>query len=325
VLIEELTAALERREQAILFQNRRGYAPSLRCTTCGWHSECVNCDVSLTYHKYRQNLQCHYCGYTEQLSRKCPACGSPELKLMGFGTQKIEDELKIYLPNATIARMDYDSVRSKEAMARIINDFEEKRIDILVGTQMVTKGLDFENVSIVGVLSADSLLQFPDFRSGERGFQLITQVAGRAGRKNKRGKVLVQAMNTTHPVLREILDNNFNAFFDREIMERRSFEYPPYFRLIKVTLKHKKPDVVNRGAQAFVKVLKKILGKRVLGPSVPPVGRVRGQYLLDILIKMERNPNLWKLAKDTIADATYHMQKEAGFSTVRVNTDVDPM
>ena len=240
VLIEELKAAMERREQAILFQNRRGYAPNLRCTTCGWHSECVNCDVSLTYHKYRQNLQCHYCGYTEQLARKCPACGSAELKLIGFGTQKIEDELKIYLPNANIARMDYDAVRSKEALAKIINDFEEKRIDILVGTQMVTKGLDFENVSIVGVLSADSLLQFPDFRSGERGFQLITQVAGRAGRKNKQGKVLVQAMNTTHPVLKEILDNNFDGFFEREIMERRSFVYPPFSRLIKITLKHKK-------------------------------------------------------------------------------------
>ena len=325
VLIEELKAALEKGEQAILFQNRRGYAPNLRCTTCGWHSECVNCDVSLTYHKYRQNLQCHYCGYTQQVARKCPACGSIELKLLGFGTQKVEDELKIYLPEATVARMDYDAVRSKEALARIINDFEEKRIDILVGTQMVTKGLDFENVSIVGVLSADSLLQFPDFRSGERGFHLITQVAGRAGRKNKRGKVLVQAMNTSHPVLQEIMDNDFSSFFEREIMERRAFLYPPFTRLIKVTLKHKKPDVVNRGGQAFVKVLQKKLDKRVLGPSVPPVGRVRGQYLLDILIKMERNPQLWKLAKDTIADATYHMQKEAGFSTVRVNTDVDPV
>ena len=325
VLIDELKAALERGEQAILFQNRRGYAPNLRCTTCGWHAECVNCDVSLTYHKFRQNLQCHYCGYTEAVARKCPACGSIELKLLGFGTQKIEDELKIYLPEANIARMDYDSVRGKEALTSIINDFEEKRIDILVGTQMVTKGLDFENVSIVGVLSADSLLQFPDFRSGERGFQLITQVAGRAGRKKKRGKVLVQAMNTAHPVLKEILDNDFAAFFEREVMERKAFLYPPYARLIKVTLKHKKPDVVNRGGKAFVKVLQNKLGRRVLGPSVPPVGRVRGQYLLDILIKMERQPKLWQLAKNTIADATFHMQKEAGFSTVRVNVDVDPV
>ncbi|HHM21129.1 MAG TPA: primosomal protein N' [Bacteroidetes bacterium] len=325
VLIDELTAALQRGEQAILFQNRRGYAPNLRCTTCGWYAECVNCDVSLTYHKFRQNLQCHYCGHTQQVTRQCPACGSVELKLIGFGTQKIEDELQIYLPDATIARMDYDAVRSKESLVRIINDFEEKRIDVLVGTQMVTKGLDFENVSIVGVLSADSLLQFPDFRSGERGFQLITQVAGRAGRKNKRGKVLIQAMNTAHPVLKEILENNFQAFYEREITERQSFFYPPFARLIKVTLKHKKPDVVNHSARAFAKVLRQKLGNRVLGPSVPPVGRVRGQYLLDMLIKMELNPQLWQLAKTTIADATYHIHKEAGFSTVRVNTDVDPM
>ncbi len=325
VLLEELKAALERGEQAILFQNRRGYAPTLRCTTCDWHSECVHCDVSLTYHKFRQTLQCHYCGYTQQVTSKCPACGGIDLKLHGFGTQKIEDELKIYLPEANIGRMDYDAVRTKDAHARIINDFEEKRLDILVGTQMVTKGLDFENVSIVGVLSADSLLQFPDFRSGERGFQLITQVAGRAGRKNKQGKVIVQAMNTTHPVLREIFDHDFPTFYEREIKERKAFLYPPFSRLIKVTLKHKKPDVLNRGGQAFVKVLRGKLGKRVLGPSVPPVGRVRSYYLLDILIKMELNPKLWKLSKDTIRDATQYMQKEAGFSTVRVNTDVDPV
>ncbi|HFA51727.1 MAG TPA: primosomal protein N' [Bacteroidetes bacterium] len=330
VLLDELKAALGRGEQAILFQNRRGHSPTLRCTTCAWHAECVHCDVSLTYHKYRNNLLCHYCGFTQPLANKCPACGSIELKLHGFGTQKIEDELKIYLPDAKIGRMDYDAVRTKDAHARIINDFEEKRLDILVGTQMVTKGLDFDNVSIVGVLSADSLLQFPDFRSGERGFQMITQVAGRAGRKSKpqgggRGKVIVQAMNTAHPVLREILDNDFRAFFEREIMERSAFMYPPFSRLIKITLKHKKPDVVNRGGQAFVKVLRSKLDKRVLGPSVPPVGRVRSYYLLDILIKMEMNPKLWKFAKDTIADATQYMQKEAGFSTVRVNVDVDPV
>lgn len=325
LLLDELKAALERGEQAILFQNRRGYAPTLRCQTCGWHSECIHCDVSLTYHKYRNKLQCHYCGYQEELKKKCPACGSIDLKLTGFGTQKIEDDIKIYLPEARIARMDYDSVRGKAALANLINDFEEKRLDILVGTQMVTKGLDFENVSVVGVLSADSLLQFPDFRSGERGFQLITQVAGRAGRKNKRGKVIVQAMNTTHPVIKEVLDNDYRAFFEREVMERSAFLYPPYGRLIKITLKHKKPDPLNRGAQAFVRVLRSKLDKRVLGPSVPPVGRVRTYYLLDVLIKMENNPHLWKAAKMAIEDATRHMQKEAGFSTVRVNVDVDPV
>lgn len=325
VLLEELEAALQRGEQAILFQNRRGYAPTLRCTSCGWHSECKNCDVSLTYHKYQHNLQCHYCGFTATLYKKCPACGGIELKLQGFGTEKIEDELKIYLPNAKIGRMDFDTVRTKNAHAKIINDFEERRLDILVGTQMVTKGLDFENVGIVGVLSADQLLQFPDFRASERGFQLITQVAGRAGRKHKRGKVLVQAMNVEHPVLKEVLESDFQGFFKREIAERKAFHYPPFARLIKITLKHKKPKVLNDGTSVFVKVLKKQFGKRVIGPAIPHLGRVRGQYLLDILVKLERDAKMLQKAKELIRDATRTMQQTKGFSTVRVNVDVDPI
>ncbi|MBK8562275.1 MAG: primosomal protein N' [Saprospiraceae bacterium] len=324
VLLESLKEALAKGEQAILFQNRRGYSPTLRCNTCGWHSECINCDVSLTYHKWRNNLQCHYCGYQQELNKTCPACGSHELNLQGFGTEKIEDELKIYLPDASIGRMDYDAVRTKDAHARIINDFEERRMEVLVGTQMVTKGLDFENVSVVGVISADQLLQFPDFRSGERGFQLITQVAGRAGRRGKRGKVIVQAMNPAHPVIREVIDSDFQAFYEREIMERKAFEYPPFTRLINITLKHKKPDVLNRGAKIFAQVLRAKLGKRMLGPTVPPVSRVREYYLLDIMIKMERNPAIWKATKELVWEATRVMQQEEGFSTVRVNVDVDP-
>ncbi|MAT53894.1 MAG: primosomal protein N' [Saprospirales bacterium] len=325
VLLDELKAALERGEQAILFKNRRGYAPTIRCASCGWHAECIHCDVSLTYHKHQNNLRCHYCGYSTPVPVACPACGNNELKLQGYGTQKVEDELKIYLPDARIARMDYDAVKTKDAHQRIINDFEERRVDILVGTQMVTKGLDFENVGVVGVLSADHILQFPDFRSAERGFQLIVQVAGRAGRKDKQGKVIVQAMNVTHPVLREILEHDFKAFYEREIMERKAFAYPPFARLIKVTLKHKKPDILNRGARAFTTYLRKNLGNRVLGPAVPPVGRVRNFFLLDLLIKLERKPSLWAEAKEHIRKATYHMQKEAGFSNVRVNVDVDPV
>ncbi len=302
VLIDEMKASLGRGEQTILFQNRRGYAPSLRCQSCQWTSECVNCDVTLTYHKYRHQLQCHYCGYSVPMPKTCPACGSIDLKLQGFGTEKIEDELKIYLPDVHVARMDLDAIRTKDAAAKIINDFEERRLDVLVGTQMVTKGLDFENVAIVGVLSADQLLGFPDFRSGERGFQLITQVAGRAGRKGKRGKVIVQAMNTAHPVIKEVLEGDFQGFFRREILERKTFEYPPFSRLIKITLKHKKPDVLNRGTAVFVKVLREKLGKRVLGPTVPPVGRVREQFLLDILIKMELKPEVWRFAKASIGN-----------------------
>jgi primosomal protein N' (replication factor Y) len=324
-LLDELKATLSRGEQAILFKNRRGYAPTLRCASCGWHAECVHCDVSLTYHKLRNNLLCHYCGYQADMAKSCPACGNADMKLQGFGTEKIEDELKIFLPDARIGRMDYDSVRSRDAHARIINDFEEKRLDVLVGTQMVTKGLDFENVGLVGVVSADQLLQYPDFRAAERGFQMMVQVAGRAGRKGKRGTVIVQAMDVAHPVLKEVVDHDFRAFFDREILERRTFAYPPFSRLIRITLKHKKPDILNRGCQAFAGVLKGKLGERVMGPSIPSVGRVRGQFLLDLLIKMEMDPRVWVIAKQQIVRATEEMQHEKGFSNIRVVVDVDPV
>jgi primosomal protein N' (replication factor Y) len=324
-LIEDLQTAISNKEQAILFQNRRGYAPTMRCNTCGWHSECLHCDVSLTYHKFKNNLQCHYCGFQMTIPQSCPACGGAELKLQGFGTEKIEDEIKIFLPEAAVSRLDYDSARTKDAYAKILNDFEERRTDILVGTQMVTKGLDFENVGIVGVLSSDQLLQFPDFRSGERGFQMMVQVAGRAGRKNKRGKVLIQAVNTTHPVLKEVIDSDYEAFFNREILERKSFAYPPFSRLIQITLKHKKPDVLNKGTKIFATHLKSKLGNRMLGPSIPQIGRVRGHYLLDILLKLEMNPTMWKSAKEEILTATQIMQSEKGLSAIRVNVDVDPI
>ncbi|MFT4972237.1 MAG: primosomal protein N' (replication factor Y), partial [Saprospiraceae bacterium] len=322
-LIDELKAALERGEQAILFQNRRGHSPSLRCNSCAWYAECKHCDVTLTYHKWKNHLNCHYCGYSRPVPPACPACGNAEIKLKGFGTEKIEDELKIYLPEAKVARMDFDTIKTRNAMVKIINDFEERRIDILVGTKMVTKGLDFENVGIVGVLSADQLLHFPNFRASEQGFQLITQVAGRAGRKKKRGKVIVQAFDVLHPVLKEVFDNDYNAFFTREIMERHTFNYPPFSRLIKITLKHKKPATLNDGTKLFAHILKQKMGERVLGPSVPHVGRVRGYYLLDILIKLEKNAKVIKRAKEVIREATRALHKETGFSGVRVIVDVD--
>lgn len=325
VLIAELKAAMERGEQAILFQNRRGFSPTYRCPTCGWHAECIHCDVSLTFHKYFRQLKCHYCGYQTALPKQCPACGVSNLILQGFGTEKIEDEIKIYLPEAKIGRMDFDTVRSKHAHAQIINDFEEKRIDILVGTQMVTKGLDFENVGIVGVLSADQLLQFPDFRAGERAFQLMVQVSGRAGRKHKRGKVIIQAFNTGSPVLREVLHNDFSTFIKRELRERNDFLYPPFVRLIRITLKHKKPELLNDAAKLYAKMLKKELGSWVIGPAVPYISRVRGFYLLDFLIKLERDAKKIRFAKQTVLDSITEMQKTEGFSGVRVNVDVDPM
>ena len=324
LLIDELKAALERGEQAILFQNRRGYAPTYRCETCDWHSECIHCDVSLTYHKFHQKLKCHYCGYTMGLPEACPACGDKQLTLKGFGTEKIEDELKIYLPEAKIGRMDFDTVRSKNAHAKLINDFEENRLNILVGTQMVTKGLDFENVGVVGVLSADQLLQFPDFRATERAFQLMLQVSGRAGRKHKRGKVIIQAFNTASPVLKEVINNDYDSFYQREIQERQEFHYPPFTRLIRITLKHKKPQTLNDGARIFAKVLKKNLGDSVIGPAIPYISRVRGYYLLDFMIKLERKAKKMAFAKQVIGLAVQEMQSASGFSGVRVNIDVDP-
>ncbi|MFT5168994.1 MAG: primosomal protein N' (replication factor Y) [Saprospiraceae bacterium] len=324
VLLEELKAALERGEQAILFQNRRGYAPNMRCTSCDWHAECINCDVSLTYHKHFNNLRCHYCGYQTALPVECPACGSKALTVRGFGTEKIEDDLQIFLPDAKIGRLDFDTVRAKNAHARIINDFEEKRIDILVGTQMVTKGLDFDNVGIVGILSADHLFQFPDFRATERAFQMMIQVSGRAGRKFKRGKVIIQASNMSHPVLREILDNDFGAFYTRETSERLEFSYPPYFRLIKITVKHRNPQLLNEAAKVFAKHIKSRLGHQVMGPAVPTVPRVRNQFILDFLIKLEKNSKNSAAIKQFIFENIQLTKAMKGFSTVRFNVDVDP-
>ncbi|MCB9041779.1 MAG: primosomal protein N' [Lewinellaceae bacterium] len=324
VLLDELKAALERGEQAILFQNRRGYSPTYRCLTCDWHSECIHCDVSLTYHKFKNALKCHYCGYTARLPDACPACGSKQLILKGFGTEKIEDELKIYLPDARIGRMDLETVRGKNAHAKLINDFEEGRLDILVGTQMVTKGLDFEKVGVVGVLSADQLLQFPDFRAGERAFQLMLQVSGRAGRKHKQGKVVIQAFNTASPVIREVLANDYAGFFTREMAERQEFKYPPYYRLIRITLRHKKPQTLNGGASIFENALKSKLGEWAIGPAIPYVGRVRGYYLLDFLIKLPRDAKKIRYAKEVAQQAIGGMQQTPGYSGVRVNVDVDP-
>jgi len=325
VLIEEMQRTLERGEQVILFQNRRGFAPTYRCLDCGWHAECIHCDVSLTYHKFHGNLRCHYCGYQTQLPPECPACGNKQLTLKGFGTEKIEDELKVFFPEAQIGRMDLDTVRSKHAHARLINDFEEHRLQILVGTQMVTKGLDFESVGLVGVLSADQLLQFPDFRSSERGFQLKTQVSGRSGRKHRRGKVVIQAFNTAHPVLQEVRNNDFAGFFDRERNERQEFAYPPYVRLIKITLKHRKPQVLNDATRIYDQYIKGQLGSLVIGPAIPFVSRVRSYYLMDFLVKLPREARKIKSTKRHILEGIDHLQGKEGFSGVRVNVDVDPL
>lgn len=324
-LLDQLQAALDKGEQAILFQNRRGYAPALECQVCGWTAMCRHCDISLTYHKHSNRLRCHYCGYQQEPVATCPACGSGKVQLRGFGTEKIEDELKIFLPQARIARMDMDTAGARGSLATLLEDFEERRIDILVGTQMVTKGLDFDNVSLVGVLGADALTYFPDFRSSERAYQLLTQVAGRAGRKQKQGLVLIQAFNTQHPVLAEVLRHDFKAFFEREIVERETFKYPPFYRLIHIELRHKDPKIVHEAAAKFGKWLRAKLGERVLGPVLPNVPRVRGYFGQDIMLKLEKSAPLLAQTKALLRHQTEVLTGTPGFAGVIVAVDVDPM
>ncbi|MCE2822081.1 MAG: primosomal protein N' [Saprospiraceae bacterium] len=324
-LLDKLAETISRGEQAILFQNRRGYAPVLKCEVCDWNAMCKHCDVSLTYHKLTNRLRCHYCGYTDNPALLCPACGSGKISLKGFGTEKIEDELKLFLPEARIARMDMDTAGARSGLIALLNDFEERRIDILVGTQMVTKGLDFENVGFVGVLAADSLTRFPDFRAGERAFQLLTQVAGRAGRKKKRGQVLIQAYDPQHPVIQEVLNHDFDSFVQRELAERQEFHYPPYYRLIQLELRHKDPQTVNAAAAYFAAALRDKLGDRVLGPVIPNIARVRGFFGQDIMLKLEKSAGILNQSKQLIRHVTEILNGKQGFSQVTVSVDVDPM
>ncbi len=323
-LIEAIQATIDEGDQVILFQNRRGYAPSMRCETCSWTQRCVQCDVTLTYHKFKNEMRCHYCGYHTKLPKVCPDCGSKELFLQGFGTEKIEDELKIYFPELRVQRMDYDSVRGKGSLARILEEFDEGQIEVLVGTQMVTKGLDFEHVGLVGIISADQLLGFPDFRAAERGFQLMVQVAGRAGRKEKRGKVLIQAANTSHPVLQHVLKQDFEGFYRQELAERRDFFYPPFSRLLRITLRHRKAQRVNEAARWFEARLKPVFGQRMAGPAAPHIGRVRGQYLIQMLIKMEPKPAAIARYKRWLREVGDFVRKQPGLSGLQIIYEVDP-
>lgn len=324
-LLENLQRALDNGEQAILFQNRRGYAPMLECEVCGWNAMCRHCDVSLTYHKHTDRLRCHYCGYVQEPAKVCPACGSGKITFKGFGTEKIEDELKIFLPNARIGRMDLDTAGTKSNLTALLNDFEERRLDILVGTQMVTKGLDFDNVALVGVLGADALTKFPDFRAGERAFQLLTQVAGRAGRKNKRGNVLIQAFDPNHPVVQEVLRGDFTGFVEREMKERLEFKYPPFHRLIHLELRHKEPKIVNEAAAFYARALRAKLGDRVLGPVIPNIARIRNYFGQNILLKLEKSAPVLSGAKGLIRHTTELMLGKPGWSQVQVAVDVDPV
>jgi len=273
MLTNQIEAALGKKEQVILFQNRRGFSLRVECSTCHWMPECKNCDVTLIYHKHNNQLKCHYCGYSTPVPGRCPDCGNTGLQMKGFGTEKVEDELSLIFPKATIMRMDLDTTRSKTSYQKIISDFEERRIDILVGTQMVTKGLDFDNVSIVGILNADNLISYPDFRSFERSFQLMAQVSGRAGRKFKRGKVIIQTYRPNHEVIQYVLANNYSLMAKSQLMERRTFKYPPFYRMIEIQLQHKSEQIASAAAGELAAMLKEKLGNRILGPEFPIVSR----------------------------------------------------
>lgn len=321
-LLERLHAVLDEKKQAIVFQNRRGFAPSLECNACAWSPRCVNCDVSLTYHKRDHELRCHYCGYVLHIPTNCAACGDQDLRMRGFGTERIEEDLQLIFPEARIARLDYDTTRGKEGFARIISAFESGEIDFLVGTQMVTKGLDFDRVSLVGILNADALFHFPEFRANERGFQLLAQVSGRAGRKDY-GRVVVQAYATDHPVIRFVLKHDFRGFYMHELDERHRFNYPPYCRLIEVRLKHKDERKLERMSLELNRSLRGTFGARVLGPTVPYVNRVRNYYLRNLLLKVEKNLSVAEV-KRLLMTALEEYRRVPENRQLLVQVDVDP-
>ena len=322
-LLRAITDALQLGEQVILFQNRRGFSPVLECKTCGHAPQCPNCDVSLTYHKYRNQLRCHYCGHHIAMQLKCMACGSPDLTTKGFGTEQIEAELKELYPEYSIARMDSDTTRGKYGFEKIITAFEQEEIDILVGTQMLTKGLDFRNVTLVGILNADSMLNFPDFRAHERSYQLIAQVSGRAGRTEKQGKVLVQTYNPYHQILQQVSANKFDAMYEEQLQERHDFKYPPFYRLIRITLRHRDYQKIEESSIWVAKAMRQALGRdAVLGPETPPVARIRNQYRRNVLIKINRKQNL-KQIKGLIARVQTSFKAIPQYRSVRLIIDVD--
>jgi primosomal protein N' (replication factor Y) (superfamily II helicase) len=322
-LLNVIDGALEKNEQVVLFQNRRGYSPYIECSECGWVPVCVQCAVNLTYHKSVGKLICHYCGYTSDMPSKCGSCHSTGMITRGFGTEKIEDEIRLVFPSAKIARMDQDTTRNKNSFEKIIKDFEERRIDILIGTQMISKGLDFENLTVVGVLNADNLLHFPDFRAHERSFQLLEQVSGRAGRRQKVGKVIIQTSDTSNKIIRFVLHHDYENMYKLQIEERSLFNYPPFCRIIKIIIKNKDKMMLNHFSEILGRDLKGIFGKRVLGPETPLISQVQMWYINTILIKIEKNKPLSKV-KRLISESIDRVENEKGASTLRISVDVDP-
>lgn len=322
-LLEEIKAAIERNEQIILFQNRRGYTPIWTCELCGFSPNCKNCDTTLNYHKHANILKCHHCSYQIAPIGTCPACGSNRLKMLGFGTEKLEDDLALLLPDARIARMDFDTTRNKNGYLKIIESFENRSIDILIGTQMIAKGLDFNDVGLVGILDADMMLNKTDFRAFERSFQLMSQVAGRSGRRNKRGRVIIQTGNPDHWVIQQVIAHNYTAFASNEIIERRNYHYPPFYKLIKFTLKHRDRDLVSDAANHFSQLLRTVFQERVLGPEFPVIARIQNYYLKEIMLKVEHDAPQKKV-KERLHELTDQFYSNPTYRSIRLIIDVDP-
>lgn len=322
VLIKEMEAALKSGKQVILFQNRRGYSSFLECDNCNWIPRCLSCDVSLTYHRITENLICHYCGYTRKVPGLCSECHSSRIVTRGFGTELVEDDIELLFPEAKTARLDLDTSRSVKSYEKIFHDFANGKTNILVGTQMLSKGLDFEKVGLVGILNADQMLNYPDFRAYERSFQLMMQVSGRAGRRNEQGKVVIQTSDPGNPVIRYVRDNDFDGFFNDQHIERQTFNYPPFVRIIKISLRNKNPGKLREASFSLAEEIKAIFGKRVLGPMDPVIGRIQTYYIKDILLKIEKTASFDR-ARKLLQTVLTGFQETQGRQT-KIQIDVDP-
>ena len=323
-LLNRMQAALQEGEQVILFQNRRGFAPMVECKQCAWIPKCEHCDVTLTYHKRYNQLTCHYCGYTYEIPRVCPACGQPTIGVMGFGTERIEEDIARHFPDVPVSRMDFDTTRSRNAYEQIIDDFSKGKNKILIGTQMITKGLDFDHVSVVGILSADLMMNFPDFRAHERAFQMMEQVSGRAGRKNKKGVVVLQTSDPSAPLIRQVIAHDYEGMYTRQLAERKSFFYPPYTRLIYIYLKHRDETLLQELAVRYTSALRDVFGSRVLGPDNPPVARIQSLYIRKVVLKMELAASMSRV-KEILRQIYENMLVDDRFKSLLLYYDVDPL
>lgn len=308
----------------ILFQNRRGFAPMVECRLCAWTPRCTQCDVSLTYHKHTNRLVCHYCGYSQEVPTRCPACGETSIVIQGFGTERIEEDIEHTFPDYPIARMDLDTTRNRKAYEQIISDFEQQKSRILVGTQMVTKGLDFDHVSVVGILSADTLLNYPDFRAHERAFQMMEQVAGRAGRKSRQGTVILQTAQPQHPVIAQIMRHDYAGMYATQIAERQQFNYPPFTRLIYIYLKHRDEAILDAAAKNYAQQLYPVFGHRLSDPHTPPVARIQLLYIRRIMLKIEHTASLKKV-REILRQVQDSVTDNPRFRALTVYYDVDPL